>query len=84
MLSYNLKFDKSWAHFSDVAKFSMEMTETSLSFFQFEEHVMCKRNTLKCVLSGAVILSSFYFASHEVLIRDDRDECFTRSWNEMC
>lgn len=84
MLSYNLKFDKSCAHFSDLAKFSMKMTETSLSFFQFEERVMYKGNILRRVLSGAVILSSFSFASHEVLIRDDRDKCFTKSWKEMC
>lgn len=82
MRSYNLKFDKSCAHFSDLTKFSMKMTEISLSFFQFEERVMYKGNTLKSVLSGAVILSSFNFASHEVLIRDDGDKCFPRSWKE--
>lgn len=43
---------------------------------------MYKGNILKSVLSEAVILSSFNFVSHEVLIRDDRDECFPRSWKE--
>lgn len=82
MVSYNLKFGKSFAHFSDLDRFSM--TETSLRFFQFEERVMYKVNTLKSVLSEAGILSSFNFASHEVLIRNDRDKCFTKSWEEMC
>lgn len=40
---------------------------------------MYKVNTQKSVLSGAVILLSFNFASHEDLIRDDRDKCFKRN-----
>lgn len=43
-----------------------------------------KVNTLKSALSRAVILFFFTFASHEVLIRDDTDYCFTRSQKEMC
>lgn len=46
----------SCAYFSDLAKFSMGMTETSLLFFKFEEYVTYKVNTLKSALSGAVIL----------------------------
>lgn len=61
MVSYNLKFGKSFAHFSDLDRFSMKMTETSLRFFQFEERVMYKVNTLKSGLSEAGVLSSFNF-----------------------
>lgn len=56
MVSCNLKFVKSCAHFSHLAKFSMEMTESSLLFCKFEEYVTYKVNILKSALSGAVIL----------------------------
>lgn len=74
MVSYNLRFDKSCAHFSNLAKFNMGMTETSLLFFKSEEYVTYKVNTLKSALLGAVIVSSFNFASHEVLMSDDASQ----------